>query len=228
MQTAVGYIRVSTEEQASEGVSLAAQRAKIEAWCTLNDCHLLDVHMDSGMSGGRSDNRPGLQDALEDVCNTKSVLVVYSLSRLARSTRDTIAIADKLDKAGCDMVSLSEKIDTTSASGKMIFRMMAVLAEFERDQVSERTKMAMAHKRARGENLGTVPYGYSCHDGVKLVINEWEQSGIQLMRDLRSKGFTLQAIGDELEKKGYKTRRGRPWSRMTISDIIERENKIAG
>lgn len=133
MQTAIGYVRVSTEDQATEGVSLDAQKAKLAAWCLANDYEL---------SGGRADNRPGLQSAIEEACKTKSALVVYSLSRLARSTKDTIAIDEQLDKAGADLVSLSEKIDTTSAAGKMIFRMLAVMAEFEKDQISERTKMA--------------------------------------------------------------------------------------
>ena len=89
-----------------------------------------------------------LQSAIEEACKTKSALVVYSLSRLARSTKDTIAIGEQLDKAGADLVSLSEKIDTTSAAGKMIFRMLAVMADFEKDQISERTKMATRQRRS--------------------------------------------------------------------------------
>jgi len=85
--------------------------------------------------------------------------VVYSLSRLSRSTKDTLQIAEKLDKAGADLVSLSEQIDTTSASGKMVFRLMAVLNEFERDQISERTSAALQHKKAKG--LGMNSRGFS-------------------------------------------------------------------
>jgi DNA invertase Pin-like site-specific DNA recombinase len=80
-------------------------------------------------------------------------LVFYSLSRLARSTKDAIAISERLSRAGADLVSLSEKIDTTSAAGKMIFRLLAVLAEFERDLISERTKAALSVKREKRERI---------------------------------------------------------------------------
>lgn len=93
--------------------------------------------MDAGLSGKRADNRPELQKALDAVTKCSGVLLVYSLSRLARSTKDTLAISDRLEKADADLVSLSERIDTTSAAGKMVFRMLAVLAEFERDLVSD-------------------------------------------------------------------------------------------
>src|SRR3954454_24039305 len=130
---AVAYIRVSTTDQATDGVSLDAQRARIGAWCLSNGAELAegDIHVDAGISGKRADNRPSLVAALEGVCRSGGVLVVYSLSRLARSTKDTIAIAERLDRAGADLASLSEKIDTTTAAGKMLFRLMAVLAEFE-------------------------------------------------------------------------------------------------
>src|SRR5688572_3482910 len=107
---AVGYARVSTADQAQDGVSMDAQREKIEAWCQLNDCPLSEMFVDAGLSGGRADNRPGLQAALEAVARKGGVLIVYSLSRLSRSTRDTLALSDRLAKAGADLVSLSEKI----------------------------------------------------------------------------------------------------------------------
>src|SRR3954469_6084624 len=172
---AVAYIRVSTTFQVDDGVSLDAQRARIAAWCGSNDADLAegDVFVDAGLSGKRADNRPALGRALAAVCGAPgSVLVVYSLSRLARSVRDTLAIAERLEKAGADLVSLSERIDTTSASGKMVFRLLAVLNEFERDLVSERTRAAVAHKRGRGERTGQVPYGRDLGpDGRSLVAN---------------------------------------------------------
>jgi Resolvase, N terminal domain len=118
-------------------------------------------HQDRGTerkAGELLTDRPALQEALSRC--TKGALVVYSLSRLARSTKDTLEIADRLAGAGADLVSLSERIDTTTASGKMVFRTLAVLAEFERDQVSERTRFAMAHKKGNGERVGSVPYGF--------------------------------------------------------------------
>src|SRR5690348_12261484 len=108
---AIGYVRVSTEEQAAEGVSLEAQRAKVVAYCGLHGLSLDQTYADEGLSGKRADNRPGLQSAIIHTCKSKGVLVVYSLSRLARSTRDAIDIAERLAKAGADLVSITEKID---------------------------------------------------------------------------------------------------------------------
>ena len=224
MQTAIGYVRVSTEDQANEGVSLDAQKAKLAAWCMINDYELSDVFVDAGLSGGRADNRPGLQSAIEQACKTKSALVVYSLSRLARSTKDTIAIGEKLDKAGADLVSLSEKIDTTSAAGKMIFRMLAVMAEFEKDQISERTKMAMQHMRSKNERVGTIPYGFDLSsDGVTLSENAGEQATIKTIQELRSRGVSLRDIADNLTRNNHPTKKGRgKWSHMTVKSILER------
>lgn len=90
-----------------------------------------------------------------------------------------------------DLVSLSERIDTTTAAGKMVFRMLAVLAEFERDQVAERTKGALAHLRIQGKRIsGKIPYGYDLAlDGVSLVSNPKEQRGLQLIQRLRPRAW---------------------------------------
>ncbi|MEP3479987.1 MAG: recombinase family protein [Fuerstiella sp.] len=184
-------MRVSTVGQADDGVSLDAQRAKIEAWCLCNDIELAEVFVDAGLSGSKAHNRPGLQSALSAVKETGGVLVVYSLSRLARSTRDTIEISDQLDRIGCDLASISEKIDTTSAAGKMVFRMLAVMAEFERDQISERTRVALAHKKAQGERVGRIPFGHDLHeDGKTLLENEAEQAVIEQVKALRGQGLS--------------------------------------
>src|ERR1051326_7091589 len=97
---AVGYVRVSTEGQASEGISLDSQRGRIASWAEANGYTLAAVLTDAGISGKRADNRPGLQSALAEVCKGGGALVVYSLSRLARSTKDAIGIAERLERAG--------------------------------------------------------------------------------------------------------------------------------
>ena len=147
---AIGYIRVSTDKQASEGVSLEAQAAKIRAWAELNDYELVAIHADEGISGASMGKRAGLQKALKDAKRGMAV-VCYSLSRLSRSVEDTLAISRQLDAGGIDLVSLSEKIDTTGAAGRMIFNMLAVLSQFERDQIAERTQSALRHKKATGK-----------------------------------------------------------------------------
>lgn len=220
---AIGYVRVSTEDQATNGVSLEAQQARIEAYCTLNGLELAAVYVDAGLSGKRSDNRPELRKALDHVCKSRGVLVVYSLSRLARSTKDTIAIAERLDRSGADLASLSEKIDTTTAAGKMVFRMFAVLAEFERDQISERTKLGMAQKKARGERVGKVPFGFQLgSDGATLVPEPHEQEIVALIRELRDRGLSFRKIADELNVRSIASKEGGPWVHTAVARIVKR------
>jgi len=216
---AYGYIRVSTAGQVMDGVSLEAQQAKITAWCELNDYELAGIHIDAGISGKRADNRPALQDALK-ACSNGDALVVYSLSRLARSTRDTIEIADLLHRKGTDLVSLSEKIDTTTAAGKMVFRMLAVLSEFERDQVSERTKSALGHKKAQGERVGSIPYGFQlAGDGVSLIDEPKERATVDYCRTLKHDGLSLREIASRLETEGHSPR-GKSWHPQTVKNIL--------
>jgi site-specific DNA recombinase len=205
---AIGYVRVSTTGQADGGLSLEAQRTRIQAWCDANGYTLEAIRVDAGLSGKRADNRPGLQQALDLACRFRgTAVVVYSLSRLARSTKDAIGIAERLDKAGADLVSLSERIDTTSAAGKMVFRMLAVLAEFERDLVAERTTAALAVKRANGQRIGAVPYGFDlADDGTTLAPNADEQRIIHEIQAMKSTGATLREIAIDLTDRGVPTK----------------------
>lgn len=224
MKAAIIYTRVSTTRQAEEGVSLDAQTARCRDYCAGLGYEVAGEFQDAGLSGGRADNRPGLQAALDKVTKSGGILVTYSLSRLARSTRDALDMAERLDKAGADLVSLSESIDTTSAAGKMIFRMLAVLSEFERDLVSERTKAALSHKRACGYKTGgPVPFGFDADSTGKLTKNRNEQKAIKLIHKLRGEGSTLRAIAAELQKRGILTRAGRvKWQPSAINKILKR------
>ncbi len=222
--SAVGYIRVSTAGQAKEGVSLEAQGARIRAWCEANGYNLTRILSDAGVSGKRADKRARLQAALSDACKLRGALVVYSLSRLARSTKDAISIAERLDRAGADLVSLTESIDTTTAAGKMVFRMLAVLAEFERDLVSERTTAALAHKRGKGERIGTIPYGWRlADDGATLEPIESEQAVIGDMTVMRKRGSSYRAIAEELTARGVPTKKGNAnWTHQAVASILKR------
>ena len=221
---AIGYIRVSTAGQAEDGVSLDAQEARIKTWAEANEAAGVEIFRDEGISGKRSDNRPGLQAALE-ACGRGDALVSYSLSRLSRSTRDTLEISEQLQKRGADLVSLSEKIDTTSAAGKMIFRLLAVLAEFERDQISDRTKSALQYKRGNGEKTGgDVPYGFTARRG-RLYPNLKEQQAIKEIKARRARGESLRGICQALEKAGYKRRQGgKTWHPEAVRLILGRLN----
>ena len=226
---AIGYIRVSTQGQVEDGVSLDAQEAKVRAWADLNGASEVVIFRDEGISGKRSDNRPGLQSAL-DMVGKGDALVVYSLSRLSRSTKDTLILSEILLKKEADLVSLSEKIDTTTAAGKMVFRLLAVLSEFERDQISDRTRFALAHKRNQGEKTGgDVPFGDTVRKG-KLHRDEEEQAAIDMILLLRASGASLRAICRKLAEAGIARKRGsRSWHPQIVSDILNaaRERKAA-
>jgi len=221
---AIGYVRVSTQGQAEDGVSLDAQEAKVRAWASLNDAESV-IFRDEGISGKRADNRPGLQNAL-DAVGKGDVLVCYSLSRLSRSTKDMLTIAEALAKKKADLVSLSEKIDTTTAAGKMVFRMLAVLSEFERDQISDRTRFALAHKRACSEKTGgDVPFGYRTQNG-KLYRHGEEQKAIRQVMNLHGQGESLRDISRALEAAGIARKQGsRTWHPQAVLRIIAREHR---
>lgn len=216
---AIGYTRVSTEEQVADGISLEAQAAKIATWCDLSGYTLTNTYTDAGLSGTRTD-RPGLVEALRSV-KRGDAIVVYSISRLSRSTRHMLDIADHLLKVGCDLVSISEKIDTTSAAGRMLFRLMAVLNEFERDQISERVSGAMQYKKSKNELVGAIPYGKSLlDDGVRLVDNNEEQAVIREARNLRRAKLSLRQISEALAARGFRTRNGKAFASTQILRMV--------
>ena len=158
---AVGYVRVSTLEQAREGISLDAQEARIRAYAAAKDLDLAEVLRDEGLSGKDLD-RPGVQRLIA-ACQAGEVgaVIVAKLDRLSRRTRDLLNLVEDVFQAhNVALHSLHETVDTSCASGRFFLRIMGALAEMERELIGERTAAALAHKRALGERLGTTPLGY--------------------------------------------------------------------
>ena len=219
---AIAYVRVSSEEQAREGVSLEAQASKLQAYAALHDLGPVTVFTDAGLSGRRADNRPALQLALAAI-GPGDALIVYSLSRLSRSIKDAIAISEQIRAKDANLVSLSENVDTRSAAGKMIFHVLAALAQMESDQTSERTRMALAHKRSKGEYTGgEVPYGFTKrHDGT-LMQDPGEQSAITTMKRLQSEKWSLREIAAHINGD-LPPRSGGKWSASSIAKILTRK-----
>ena len=111
---------------------------------------------------------------------------------------------------------------TTTAAGKMMFQMLAVLAEFERNLVSERTSMALQYKKSKGERVGQVPYGSSlADDGIQLVNDAYQQSVIAFVKECKRKGLSIRATVTELTKKGFKPR-GAKWHKTTVAGILQK------
>lgn len=215
----IGYIRVSTEGQVTGGVSLESQRQRIAQWCELNDGELVHVYKDAGLSGASMRHRPGLAKALE-AAGKGTALVTHSISRLARSTRDMLDIADRLERQGADLVSLSEKIDTTTAAGRMVFRMLAVLAEFERDVISERTKAALQTLKAGGKRLGSPVPGNGAAVAAAQRILAARERDLPLLAAAGAGSLAERAA--RLNAAGFRTARGKQFTRGTLSRMLRR------
>ncbi len=219
---AIGYIRVSTEEQAREGISLENQRAKIEAYCSLSDIELIEVIEDAGKSG-KDMKREGVIRLIDMVSKRRvDAVVVYKLDRLSRRVKDTLTIMDAIDKKCIAFHSITEKIDTKTATGRFFLNIVASMAQWERDTIAERTKDALRLKIIRHERADQVPYGWKlAQDGKTLLENHKEQKVITLTKNLRGKGYSLRDICREPEAKGYRPI-GRKWHPKTIRSILNR------
>ncbi len=219
---AAGYIRVSTDEQAREGVSLDNQRAKIQAYCQLHDLELVAVLDDPGRSG-KDLNREGVQTLLDMIRARKvDAVVVYKLDRLSRRVRDTLSIMDLVDKRGIAFHSITERIDTKSAMGKFFLNIMASMNQWERDTISERTRDALQLKIRNHQRAGQVGYGWRlANDGKSLEPDEYEQRTICLIQDLNARGFGYRAICKELEREGHQPV-GKQWHHQTIANILQK------
>lgn len=218
---AVGYVRVSTAMQADEGVSISAQKEKITCWANMNGITLIEIFEDNGISGKNTTARPGFQKAMEAALRHKAIMVCYSLSRLSRSMKDMIEIGSKLGQAGCDLVSLTEQIDTTTAAGKMIFNMLAVLGQFHVDLISEWTKMGLAKVKRDGRKTGgPTPFGYNVDEAGKLHPNLRERKVIGRIMKLHSTGMKYQTIGNQLNDQGIVTKTGRKWFSQTVKNVV--------
>jgi site-specific DNA recombinase len=218
----VAYCRVSTEEQAKEGVSLAAQRARLEAAAAAFGHELAAVIDDAGVSA-KSLKRPGLKRALKMLrAGEAGGLIVTKLDRLTRSTRDMIDLVDKYFASGkAGLISLGESIDTGSAMGRMVLKFFATIAEWEREAIAERTREALRHKQAGGARLGAVPLGFR-RDGDALVVDQAEQRVVARALELEANGAKLSAIAATLKAEGHRTKRGGDWHLTTVRKLLAR------
>lgn len=156
----IGYIRVSTTEQAQSGLGLGAQRAAIVAECERRGVELLDVVEDAGLSG-KNLARPALAAVLDALdAGRGSILMTSKLDRLSRSVRDAADLLERSSQRGWKLVALDLGIDTCTPSGEAMANILATFAQLERRLIGQRTKDALAQKRAQGVKLGrprTVP-----------------------------------------------------------------------
>jgi DNA invertase Pin-like site-specific DNA recombinase len=158
------------------------------------------------------------------------VLVVYSLSRLARCTKDAIDLAERLNSAGADLAVIQENVNTRSPMGRFIFTLFSALAQLEREQIADRTSSAMQRHQANGRRMGRVdrcPYGWRPDpaDPARLAEDAEEQAAIAKIREQRQKGRGLREIARALDQAGILCR-GRCWSHTIIRSVLLRADRF--
>ena len=229
-----GYIRVSSAKQAHDRLSLKMQGERISAYCEAKGLELNCIYFDDGVSAKSIHLRHGFKAMLDEVYKGKvQGVIVFKLDRAFRSTQDSIATAEKLDKLNRDFISVSESIDTTSAIGKLFYTMVSAFSQFERDVTSERTLAVVRDKQDRNQKTGGhVPFGYSVEEReqpgkdkpLKVLVPEPnEQKIIARILELKVDGYSFRRIAQELNREHYQTRTGTAWSHKTVAKIVGRE-----
>ena len=223
MKTAVLYCRVSTETQATQGVSIQNQQQLLRNYANQNGYTEIIEIADEGFSG-KNTNRPGFTQMLDLVKQKKiNSVIVYSLSRFARNTMDTLRTIEVLTKNNVTFISLSEKIETDTAVGKFFISVLASLSELERNQISERTKSALMYKKSKNELIGQVSFGCDCFDGKNLTENAEERATLNLMRELRIAKCSYSEIVTRLTKAGRKNKRGEVrWHKSQVIRLLKK------
>jgi DNA invertase Pin-like site-specific DNA recombinase len=225
------YCRVSTLDQADNGVSLDAQIAKLTAYASLYELVVIETITDAGESA-KSLNRPGLQRALTMLRRGEADgLAVVKLDRLTRSVADWQILIDGYfgERPGKQLFSVADSIDTRTAAGRLVLNVLLSMAQWERETTGERTKEALRHKIRNRERVGKTRFGFDlADDGCTLIPNDSEQATIRLMHQLRNDGFTLRQIAAELTRRGIPTKEGlTTWKHSAIAYILGQDRTAA-
>lgn len=199
------YARVSTTNQAQEGYSIDGQLSALSSYCDAKGWQVYDTYTDAGHTGSNMD-RPALQRLLLDI-NRKKVdaVLIYKLDRLSRNVRDTLYLAKDIFEAnGISFISLSENIDTSTAMGALFLTLLSAIAEFEREQITERMQMGKVGRAKSGKAMSWVvpPFGYNYIDDG-YVVNEFEAQLVREMFDYYIKTSSVTALVVKLNEEGH-------------------------
>jgi site-specific DNA recombinase len=224
---AIGYVRVSTDQQAESGLGLEAQRAAIATAALRLGLSLAQVRTDAGLSGSLDiEDRPGLLEAVADL-RRGDVLLIAKRDRLGRDVIAVAMIERLIEKKGARIVSAAgEGTDSDSGdpTGILMRRIIDAFAEYERLLIGARTKAALRAKRARGERFsGQAPYGYRLSaDRQRLEVDADEQQALAELARQRAAGRSWRAIADSLNRTGLVTRCGAPWRHQYVRNVLLR------
>jgi site-specific DNA recombinase len=224
----IGYVRVSTEQQASEGLSLDVQRARLGAYAEAMELDLVGIEEDAGFSA-KNLNRPALKIALRALDEgLASGLLVVKLDRLTRRVLDLAHLIEGYFGERFSLLSVADSLDTRTAGGRLVLNVMASAAQWERETIGERVRETFQHLREQGVRLGHPPFGW-CRIGGRdehgrLVIREVpdEQETIRRAAQLRLQGCTLDEVATALTAEGRKPRTGDSWRAGALGRILIR------
>ncbi len=218
----VGYVRVSTSEQAQAGFSIDAQRARIELFAQVSrDFHPVDAYLvDDGFSGSNLE-RPAMMELLGKI-KRREVAAVYvtKLDRLSRNLRDILELLDLCQQTNTALLSASESLDTSSAVGRMVVHLLGTFAEFERGRISERTSDVLGFRRRSGKRYSKFPpFGYAYENDALVAVPD-ELEALAEMQTMRASGHTYRAIAEMLDARGVRPHRATKWTAGSISAVL--------
>lgn len=221
---AVGYARVSTDEQAREGVSLDQQVARIRAYAEAKGLELSEVLVDDGVSG-KTLERPGLREIMR-LCERGEVahVIVLKLDRLTRQTRHLLSLTEDLFLARkVELHSVSESLDTSSPHGRFVLTLFGGLAQMEREQIAERTRSAMAYKRQMRQPTSHPPLGFKANGSKqRMVAVPGELAVVRRILESWRRGGSFGRIAAEMNAEAVPTKRGARWYPSTVRAIVQR------
>lgn len=221
-----GYIRVSTEEQAEKGFSLDEQRERLISYCKMMGYPSPTIYEDDGYSA-KDLRRPELTRLLNDVKTAKyNLIITTKLDRLSRRLFDILSVIDYLDHHNCSYSSASEPFDTTTPSGRMTLQMLGMVAEFERERISERVRDNMRSIARKGEKIISRPcFGYDVKNGI-MEINLDEALVVHQMAKWALDGHGAREIAKRLNDIGIRTKDGNMWHDRVVRSLLKRETLI--
>ena len=216
------YTRVSTDNQAEkEFSSCEAQEQKIRSFvASQNDWQVFKVYNDAGFSGAIL-QRPALQELLADLKKEKiDAVLVYKIDRLTRSPKDFYQLIEFFEQAKIDFISITERFDTSTPTGRLLRNIMLTFSQFERELTSERTKDKLLERAKKGMcNGGLTPYGYM-RQNKKLIPHHKEKEEIKSIFETYLETKSLSVVYKFLKGNGIKNRSGKNFSKTNISHIL--------
>jgi len=219
------YVRVSTEEQAQEGYSIRAQEEKLRDFARIKEWLVYKIYMDEGISGKNITERPAINEMIADIKDGKvKNVLVFKIDRLTRNTADLISLIDLFNEHNCAFNSLTESIDTHSATGRMFIKIIGIFAEFERENIAERVRTGLERKAKEGYalNVNNPSYGYDKKEGEKIqTINEPEAVIVREIFDMfLYRNISYCKIAKELNNRNIPTKNGSIWKGAAIKSLL--------